>query len=106
MDLARCLFVLLPLGCGPAARPADIPPAAPDFARVGSDQDATAFGESDEDEDDDDEQGGFGGFGGSAADAAFDAATQDASPSDDVESSPDDDDASAESSAAPIETAR
>jgi hypothetical protein len=66
-------------GCGPSARPTDIPPTAPDFARVSPDTDSALAldGTRDDDEDDEDE-GGFGGFGGSGSDAAFDAATQDA----------------------------
>jgi hypothetical protein len=65
-------------GCGPSARPTDIPPTAPDFARVSPDTDsALALGDGTHDDDDDDDEGGFGGFGGSGSDAAFDAATQD-----------------------------
>jgi hypothetical protein len=67
---------LLALGCGSSARPADIPPVAPDFARGGEADPLVAFGDDDDGDHYDDEEG-FGAFGTSketASDGA-DAAT-------------------------------
>lgn len=69
------LLALVSMACGPSARPGDIPPAAPDFARAIDDvETASAFDDDDDDDSDDDADGG--GFGGSSADAAFDAAIE------------------------------
>jgi hypothetical protein len=70
-------LALTMIACGPSARPGNIPPAAPDFARAGG-EDGTAVALGDADDYDDDDDGGFGG----AAEGAFDAAQEGAAAED------------------------